>query len=285
MSRMRFQSHIYRRVLSVVFVVFVVLVVMSDSHGQGPDAPIKPSGHWIIHDMNQQFDIGWKSALRAVGTGDRFSLTYPEFNPDSNKVMHDSVMSIVLRSFAGNDTGLSLEQLFDKRADARRSSCRSEARELSGLSLGSYEETEIRVLTDTNGVVGLDVSWTSAGGAHPVSTGTYINLRADNGSHLSLDDLLLPGYKPTIDSIAEIEFREIHQMSTSGPMSGGWNFKGNKFSLNDNFLISDKGLKFCFNDYEVSPYAQPAGCVLLTYESLKPIIRPDGPLAPWTRTK
>jgi hypothetical protein len=49
-------------------------------------------------------------------------------------------------------------------------------------------------------------------------------------------------------------------------------------TINDNFYISEKGIGFFYNEYDIAPYVMGPTEVLVPYEAIKPYIRPDGPL-------
>ena len=56
------------------------------------------------------------------------------------------------------------------------------------------------------------------------------------------------------------------------------NFEDGEFELNDNFEISEKGLTFLFNQYEIGPYAIGMPEIFIPYSKMKGLIKEDGVL-------
>ncbi len=206
-----------------------------------------------------------------------YSVEYPVFY-DTASPLFDSLSQFVRTRLDRIDSSQSIPDWLFAQARSQFNYCE---RNNADVGIGSGSEDEIRIVTDTLGIVGICSFWWSPGGAHPLATIHYLNLDAATGKTLKLSDLLVPDYKQILDSVGETEFRYVHKIPPIVSLADQWRFKDNKFSLNDNFLIKNDGLAFMFNEYEVSSYANPAGGLTLSYYAIKGIIRKDGPLAPF----
>ena len=98
--------------------------------------------------------------------------------------------------------------------------------------------------------------YTYLGGAHPNSYTMFTVLDLNNGNKITLEDIFIDGYKPILNKIAEEELRKLNELGEYEDLdeAGFW-FDDNKFSINDNFALSDEGLTFYYNNYEITAYA------------------------------
>ena len=97
------------------------------------------------------------------------------------------------------------------------------------------------------------------------------------GEEIRLSDILIHGYGADLNRIAEQEFRKVREMKPEQSLedAGFW-FENNKFSLNDNFALTEEGLTFYFNSYEVAPYVMGPTEIVLNYEDFKHLIKENG---------
>ena len=111
------------------------------------------------------------------------------------------------------------------------------------------------------------------GGAHPNTFVSFKNFNLNNGEEISLDELLTLEKQKELTKIAEQEFRQLKQLGPEDDLgSAGFWFESNKFSLNDNFLISDSGLVFYYNNYEITAYAFGPSELEISYEKIKTLV-------------
>lgn len=128
------------------------------------------------------------------------------------------------------------------------------------------------VVCTTSAVTSLALSLQSyTGGAHGNSEMTYNSFNTTTGEKIRLSDIVTDGKK--LVEVAEKKFRAIKKLKADDDLkkAGFW-FEGNKFSLNDNYCLTGKGLAFYFNQYEIAPYAAGPTELVLTFEELDTII-------------
>ncbi len=275
LRRRSYLNQHFSSIFSTTTLILVLPMFGRSANAQSPDnyweAEDTVKERFVVHKLS----VGCRVQVGKHDTGIDYSIEYPIFS-DSSSPLHDSLAKFVRSQLEGID---SMQGIPDWLLARARSQFIFWDKNIADAPLGSGEEYNIRIATDTCGVVGICSSWWTPGGAHPSSSAKFVNLDAASGKTLKLSDLLLPDYKRMLDSVGEVEFRLVHKMQPTESMADKWEFKDNKFSLNDNFLIKTDGLEFVFNDYEVSSYANPAGGLTLSYYSIRDIIRKDGPLA------
>jgi hypothetical protein len=117
------------------------------------------------------------------------------------------------------------------------------------------------------------------GGAHPNSVNQYASFGLAGGNRLALSDLLVADYAPRLNAVAEGRFRELREIPPDDSLiAAGFWFEDDTFTLNDNFAVTDEGLLFYFNPYEVTAYALGPTELVISREDLNDLILPGGPL-------
>jgi hypothetical protein len=107
------------------------------------------------------------------------------------------------------------------------------------------------------------------GSPHPSASLEFFNFNMSNGELIHLSDLVNKGSKRKLNKIAE----KILYKDYGKDM---WDFEDGEFELNDNFKISEKGLTFLFNQYEIGPYAIGMPEIFIPYLKMKGLLKEDG---------
>lgn len=157
----------------------------------------------------------------------------------------------------------------------------AEFRKLSP-GIGYSEDRIVSVLYQANGIVSLnfDLAW-FFGTAHPNYARTFANFDVRTGRKIRLADVLVAGYQPRLTQIADKQFREAKGLKpTDSLREAGYEFPNDAFALNDNFSIGAKGITFFYNIYEIASYADGPTELLLTYQEIKGLLKPNGLLGP-----
>lgn len=138
------------------------------------------------------------------------------------------------------------------------------------------KEITIRVLPQRKNYLGLKYTFVDyAGGAHFNSAFIYQNYNPQTNHQITLDSLIKPGSMPKLTAIAEGIFRKQEKLTPTQSLAEGYFFENNKFRLNDNFTITDKGLKFLYNQYEIKSFAEGITELLIPYDAIKEILQPN----------
>lgn len=119
------------------------------------------------------------------------------------------------------------------------------------------------------------------GGAHPNARREYLNLSPATGSAVPLRELLVPGGEAKLTALAEAQFRAAHQIAPGGKLSeAGFTFARDQFTLSRTWGVTDGGLAFHYNEYEVAPHAIGATTLRLPWSEIRDLVRKEAGLAP-----
>ncbi|MHA4895448.1 RsiV family protein [Pedobacter sp. PWIIR3] len=114
-----------------------------------------------------------------------------------------------------------------------------------------------------------------SGGAHPNSMFIYANYNPKTNQEINLDSLLLPDGQKKLEAIAEKIFRRNEKLGEQESLKNKYFFENDKFSLNRNFTVTDKGLLFLYNPYEIKAYVYGTTELLIPFSALKEVAKPS----------
>jgi len=140
-----------------------------------------------------------------------------------------------------------------------------------------FVEKNVTVIYKSDSIVSLAKSELAhTGGAHPYSFVHYTNFDVKTGKIISLSDILTENYIHPLNDIAEKKFRnDKHLRPDDNFENSGYWFKNNQFHINDNFTVTNSGLKFTYNSYEIAPYSMGPTELELSCEELMNILKKD----------
>jgi hypothetical protein len=118
------------------------------------------------------------------------------------------------------------------------------------------------------------VDYYMAGAAHPNQYSVTLNLDVASGKVLALKDLFKPGVD-YLNFISDYAIQDLTRQQRLETETGAAPTEENFRSWN----ITQNGLLFSFDPYQVAAYAAGPQSVTIPYASLKDLIHPSGPLA------
>jgi len=121
------------------------------------------------------------------------------------------------------------------------------------------------------------------GGAHGADLTYFINWSTKRGGKILLSDIFVKGYKEPLNKIAEKVFRKDEKLADTARLANDYFFEKNKFSLNNNFLITPLGLRFLYNEYEIKSYAAGQTDLQIPYTQIKSLLRPNTVVAQYIK--
>ena len=132
------------------------------------------------------------------------------------------------------------------------------------------------VLLNRSGLLTLDITFSSySGGAHGMKRIAYFVFDTVSGKRLRLEDIFLPGFERRLNELIDARFRQMKGLSKSERLDGdGGRLFGNALHYNQNFALTDKGVTFVYNVYEIAPYVYGATVIQLSYRDLSAILKP-----------
>jgi len=119
------------------------------------------------------------------------------------------------------------------------------------------------------------------GGAHGLETRNYYNFDLKTGKLITEDDLFKPDFKDKLADIIKkqivVESKESNDPKDSEPIISleDTDFWTDSIKPNGNFYITDEGINYVFNPYEIAPYYMGQTEVTLHYNLIKDILKPS----------
>lgn len=113
------------------------------------------------------------------------------------------------------------------------------------------------------------------GGAHGNKSISYLNYNPKTNTPVTLDSLIEQGKMATLVNLAEGIFRKNEKLSPTAPLEGRYFFDKGKFALAQTFHVSEKGLIFTYNPYEIKPYSEGYTELIIPFKVLKDIAKPN----------
>jgi len=202
-------------------------------------------------------------------------VSYPLFT--GQDLLNDTVTRRLTNLFSGNnkpDTSVRLMagRFLKNYADFKKDNPKSPL----FYTLDSY----CKVVSQDSALVALEFGGQSfSGGAHGQSFTGFFNWNPKTHQKVTLDDLFENDYKDQLKNIAERIFRKEEKLKDTSSLARDYFFKGNKFALNDNYLLTPVGIRFVYNEYEIKPYAAGQTELIIPYTAIKKLIRPKAVVA------
>ncbi|MDO5665244.1 MAG: DUF3298 domain-containing protein [Bacteroidia bacterium] len=113
------------------------------------------------------------------------------------------------------------------------------------------------------------------GGAHGSHRITYINIDLDELVTVSEEDIFIPNYKKKLTDIIISQLMDQHNVTAPDSLINIGFFNLDEVFPNNNFWLSDKGIHYSYNQYEIAPYSMGVIDVDIPYEKLSAILKPD----------
>lgn len=118
-----------------------------------------------------------------------------------------------------------------------------------------------------------------SGGAHGLKTFTYYNFDLKDGTKIDERDLFVDSYKSELVKLIKnriVEQSDVMRTLNDLEQSDYWT---DSIKPNGNFYLSDEGITYVFNPYEIAPYYYGLTEVLLPYSRLENLLRQGNPAA------
>lgn len=149
----------------------------------------------------------------------------------------------------------------------------------------TFELSDSIVYTDADFVNIAISNYIYEGGAHGSNTVRYYNITRKTGSVISEMDLFNEGYEDELSKVmVECLLQSLHKTSPADLESEGF-FDSEKIRPNGNFIINEKGLTYCFNEYEIAPYAMGTIFITIPYEKLDALLKQEAPVRKFMNQK
>jgi hypothetical protein len=193
--------------------------------------------------------------------------TYPVFSGNNASV--DSVNELIKFILGEKAGGHSLQSSHDHFINDYKVYLKD-----SGPKHSWYSQTRIDVPYQHNNIVCLKVDMDDyTGGAHGMISTFYQILDKTTNTPLLQTKLIKKEHHAEVLDMAEKQFRANAGLSeTSDLEKAGYWFKDNKFYLTENYCITQDGITWLYNPYEIAAYAHGTIEVSISKDDLLPFI-------------
>ena len=143
-----------------------------------------------------------------------------------------------------------------------------------------YSKSDMKVAKTTRNIYNMEFTLEAfTGGAHGMYLDYFYTLDKETGKQLMLKDLLAPGFETKLNTLVDMSFRKEKGIGPDEPLTGekGGLFD-NKIEYNENFQVTDDGITFVYNQYEIAPYSTGVIKVPVTFQSMGQMVPPNSPL-------
>ncbi len=113
-----------------------------------------------------------------------------------------------------------------------------------------------------------------SGGAHGIEVSLWFNYDLSDKRLLTINDLI--NNTTILTEIAEKHFRIQEKLKENDPYSDNYFFSQGQFVLADNFGLTNAGLVFHYNPYEIKSFAEGPTTIIVPYEEIKDILTLTG---------
>lgn len=201
------------------------------------------------------------------------TITYPEF---SHKPLNEYIKRQVFDYFSPDEDATSYQDI----ANSFISGYKNFAKEYSDRAQTWYLNINIHVLRQTHNYIAIAYNHEDyAGGAHGNHYIAYLNYNLKNNKDITIDSLFDAAQKAKLIAVAEGIFRKNEGLSPDALLTDNYFFEDGKFNLAKNFYMSQKGLVFLYNNYEIMPYANGTTELVVPFTAIKNLIKPNSLLS------
>ena len=138
-----------------------------------------------------------------------------------------------------------------------------------------FTTTTGAVVLNRSGLVTVSLATGSyTGGAHGMESIGYYVFDAATGRRLTLEDIMVQGYQSRLDALIERRFRQDKGLKPGEPLNGdNGGLFDNVIRHNDNFAITDSGITFLYNPYEIAPYVFGQIAIELKWAEIRTLVK------------
>ncbi|MEM8528613.1 MAG: DUF3298 domain-containing protein [Bacteroidota bacterium] len=118
--------------------------------------------------------------------------------------------------------------------------------------------------------------FTFTGGTHGIYGTSYENYDRNTGDLIQLTDLFAPSFERPLIDLGEKHFRQSMAIAASESFDQtGYTFPKDQFYLPKNFGLTQEGITFLYNIYEIAPYSKGVQEFTIPYGELKALLKKD----------
>ena len=198
---------------------------------------------------------------------------YPVFKNETNSPVIDSINNFIMSRLLFDEIELDSSATLDTVVNNFIEDYKMQLEDFPEYDIPWYSKTSVSVVYQNEKYLTLKVSNESfTGGAHPNSFINYFVINKTNGKEVSLQELFKPGFTKDLNNVVAKEFRKVRNITSNNSLNkeGFW-FEENQNIFNENFGLTEKGILFYYNPYEVAPYVFGPTLVEIPYSEIEGI--------------
>ncbi|MCP4442295.1 MAG: DUF3298 and DUF4163 domain-containing protein [Aureispira sp.] len=201
-------------------------------------------------------------------------LSFPIIDSFSNKRIKDTINEVISKLLLLDEAGDMAFSSIQARMDDFINDYKEDQEDMADLGMEFTMkwscEVVIKVLLNSSETLSLSIFESNfTGGAHANSWTRLLNFDMQTGDQIQLKDLLVKDYYPKLLPIAENYFKESVDLPKGVELEAAeFEFEGGRFELPKNFAITQKGILFLYNPYEVGAFAMGTFEFLVPYQKI-----------------
>lgn len=268
---------------SLLFIAFGTLLF---SCGKTPKNDLQTTTDTLSYKINT-FERHSKTCVSQDSLCATVKFTYPEFKSvalneiikkETINIYHDDTDSSKTRPKTFEDLAQPFVNDYDEKIQEGKDFVNKANQKNEGGFLATpwnmEAYTDVQRQTDKYLMLHTNTNW-FMGGVHPISMEYYYIYDRKNFKRVRLDDLFKPNFDKKLLLIAETIFRKQEKLKPADKLTdeNGYFFEQGRFILNDNFTLTETGIKFLYNVYEIKAYAAGITALEIPYSTMKEILK------------
>lgn len=148
-----------------------------------------------------------------------------------------------------------------------------------------WESVDATVLTNEGGIVVVEVAFHGyTGGAHGMSSVSFLNFDAVTGKRLAWNDVVAKADRAAATAAAERAFRAARELAADADLAAaGFTFPRGVFALAGEFAVTTDGLRLHYDAYEVAPYSMGETDFVVRWGELAGVLQLEGAVGRFLR--
>lgn len=120
------------------------------------------------------------------------------------------------------------------------------------------------------------------GGVHGYAYTTYASFDVKQSRRITESEIYVADYAQPLSELIQRKIMEERNVKTLAELSELGFDTPEEIAPNANFMLGSEGITYYYNNYEIAPYSMGPTAVTLSWEELRPLIRPGSIAAHYT---
>ena len=121
-------------------------------------------------------------------------------------------------------------------------------------------------------------SYAFTGGAHGLGAQDFTVISLKTGKVVTPADLFVKNFEPLLSSLLTQKLKKTEHIGSGEKLTEKAEYFVDEIPANNNFYITGNGIGFFYNHYEIAPYSHGFTDIFLTFDEIKPLLKPGSPV-------